>query len=226
MQLRLKAEYGISISAGRVYRLMKSMQLSAVLARKRPKMMTGKNCVNERYENILKQQFNPKSPNQVWASDITYIHTSKGYCYLCVVMDLFARKIISWQLSNSVNAKLVEKSVLQAWNNRGHPSSVIFHSDRGTQYTSEKIRNLLNNIGFKHSLSAPGFPYDNAIVECFFKYLKEEELNRRSFKQIDDVKHSVFSYIHSFYNAKRPHSANGGLSPDEREMLFEKENTK
>ena len=76
MQLRLKAEYGISISARRVYRLMKSMQLSAILTRKRPKMITGKNYSNEKYENILKQQFNPKSPNQVWASNITYIRTS------------------------------------------------------------------------------------------------------------------------------------------------------
>ena len=131
MQLRLKAEYGIS--AGRVYHLMKSMQLSAVLDRKRPKMMTGKNCANERYKSILKQKFNPKLHNQVWANDITYIHTSKGHCYLCVVMDFFARKIISWQLSNSLSGQLVEKSVLQVWNNRGYPSSVMFHSDRGSQ---------------------------------------------------------------------------------------------
>ncbi|MBQ7578416.1 MAG: DDE-type integrase/transposase/recombinase [Synergistaceae bacterium] len=96
----------------------------------------------------MKQQFNPKSPNQVWASDITYIRTSKGFCYLCVVMDLFARKIISWQLSQSLNAKLVEKSIVHEWNNRDCLSLIIFHSDRGSQYTSEKIRNLLYKTVF------------------------------------------------------------------------------
>ena len=220
MQLRLKAEYGISISTGRVYRLMKSMQLCAISARKRHKIIIRENCDNKRYENILKQQFKPKEPNQVWASDITYIRTTQGYCYLCVVMDLFSRKIISWRLSKNLSSNFVEESIIQAWNIRGKPKSVIFHSDRGCQYTSEKISKLLDKIGFKHSFSAPGFPYDNAIVECFFKYLKEEELNRRSFKQITDVEHSVCLYIHSFYNPKRPHSANNGLSHDERETKF------
>ena len=97
---------------------------------------------------------------------------------------------------------------------------MIFHSDRGTQYTSKIFRQLIDELGFRQSLSAPGCPYDNAVVEAFFKFLKKEEINRRKFSQIEEVKQSVFSYIEGYYNKKWPHSANGGLSPDEREAEF------
>jgi len=218
IKLRLKAEYGINISAGRVYRLMKSMQL--------PKMSTHKNYVSrsrkfyKTEENLLKQQFNTSAPNIAWVSDITDIQTDKGRCHLCVVIDLFSRKIISWSVSSNANAEFIADTVLRAWKVRGCPKSVIFHSDRGTQYTSTLFRRLLDEIGFIQSFSAPSCPYDNAVAEAFFKYLKKEEINRRSFLQIDDVKRALFHYIEGFYNSKRPHNANDGLSPNEKEIMF------
>ena len=128
------AEYGINISVGRVYRLMKSMQL--------PKMSThrghGRRMKNYscQAENILRRQFNPPAPNMVWVSDITFINTAKGHVYLCVIIDLFARKVIAWAVSSSASAKFVTELLLRAWRLRKNPKSVIFHSDRGSQYTS------------------------------------------------------------------------------------------
>ena len=218
MKQRLMAEYGINISVGKVYRLMKSMEL--------PKMSTYrshirriKNC-SEQAGNILRQQFNPPAPNMVWVSDITFIRAGKRHFYLCVIMDLFARKVIAWRVSASLSAKFVAEVLLKAWKLRKSPKSVIFHSDRGTQYTSKAFRQLIDELGFRQSLSAPGCPYDNAVVESFFKFLKKEETNRRKFLQIEEVKQSVFSYIEGYYNKKRPHSANDGLSPDEKEAEF------
>ena len=218
MKQRLTAEYGINISAGRVYRLMKSMQL--------PKMSTHRShgrCIKNyenQAENILRRQFNPPAPNMVWASDITFIRTDKGHVYLCVIIDLFARKVIAWAVSSSLSAKFAADLLLRAWRLRKNPRSVIFHSDRGSQYTSNLFRQLLDEIDFRQSLSAPGCPYDNAVVESFFKFLKKEEINRRKFSRIEEVKQSVFSYIEGYYNKKRPHRANGGLSPDEKEAEF------
>ena len=153
-------------------------------------------------ENILRRQFNPPAPNMVWVSDITFITTAKGHVYLCVIIDLFARKVIAWAVSSSSNAKFVTELLLRAWRLRKNPKSVIFHSDRGSQYTSNLFRRLLDEI------------------ESFFKSLKKEEINRRKFSRIEEVKQSVFSYIEGYYNKKRPHRANNGLSPDEREAEF------
>ena len=180
MRQRLKAEYGVNISAGRVYRLMKSMQLPKMSTHR--KLYRARNFnANKNAENMLKRQFNPPAPNLVWVSDITVIRAAKGRFYLCVIIDLFARKVIAWSISSTQNAKFVTELVLKAWRLRKNPKSVIFHSDRGTQYTSKELRQLLDRIGFRQSFSAPGCPYDNAVAEAFFKFLKKEEVNGRRF---------------------------------------------
>ena len=128
----------------------------------------------------------------VWVRDITFICTAKGQVYLCVIIDLFARKVIAWSVSSSQSTKFVAELLLRAWKLRRNPKSVIFHSDRGTQYTSKVFRQLIDEIDFRQSLSAPGCLYDNGVVEAFFKFLKKEETNRRKFPQIEEVKQSVF----------------------------------
>jgi len=96
----------------------------------------------------------------------------------------------------------------------------MFHSDRGVQYTSRGFRKILDNVEFVQSFSAKGHPYDNAVAESFFKYLKKEELNRRIFNSINALNLSLFEYIEGFYNKNRPHSANDFLSPIEKEDAF------
>lgn len=175
--------------------------------------------------NILQQNFNPQEPNRVWASDITYVHTDKGFHYVCVVLDLFSRKVIAWRVSSKADTQLVMETAEEAYLKRGRPQSVLFHSDRGCQYTSDRFRCFLDRRNMVQSFSAPGYPYDNAVVESFFKFFKKEELNRRHFRDQEELKRSAFVYIEGFYNPKRPHSANSNLSPDKKEDMFKKHTT-
>lgn len=219
MRRRLEVEYGTRISVGRVYRLMRGMELPRMSTEKRPVVRRKKNSPGE-CQNLLRQRFNPEAPNQVWASDITYIHTSRGFCYLCVVLDLYSRKVIGWKVSRKADTSLVVSTVEDAVRKRKRPKSLLFHSDRGTQYTSRECRRHMDELGIRQSFSAPGYPYDNAVVESFFKFLKKEETNRRRFEDEEEVREAVFKYIEGHYNPRRPHGANDMLSPDEKEDRF------
>lgn len=215
----LDREYGIHISQGRIYRLMKNMNL--------PKMSTAKPSAkpaNKHQEglcpNVIKQNFSTAKPNLVWVSDITFVKVNGRFAYVCVIIDLFSRKVISWQVSNKIDTDLVISTFQKAYSLRKPPNQLIFHSDRGCQYTSSNFRKLLDNLGVVQSFSAKGYPYDNAVSESFFKYLKKEELLRHSYASIVDLKLSLFQYIDGFYNRSRPHSAIHMLTPDEFEDVF------
>ena len=220
MQRRLDVEYGIKISLGRVYRLMRGMDLPKMSTEKAPVRRKKRSKGAGMCENLLRQRFNTDVPNRVWASDITYIKTSKGFCYLCVVLDLYSRKVIGWEVSRKANSQLVASTLEKALKARGWPNGVLFHSDRGTQYTSKEFRKYADSKGIVQSFSAPGYPYDNAVVEAFFKFLKKEETDRRHFADEGEVRTSVFAYIEGHYNLKRPHGANDMLSPNEKELDF------
>jgi transposase InsO family protein len=128
-------------------------------------------------------------------------------------LDLFARKLIAYSVGNQPNTELAALTLESAYKSRRSPSGVLFHSDRSTQYTSAAFRKLLDRLDFVQSFSAKGHPYDNAVAESFFKFLKLEELDRKSFKTIEDLQLTMFKY-ERFYNEKRPHSANLGLTPN------------
>ena len=220
MQRRLEVEYGIKISVGRVYRLMRGMDLPRMSTEKAPVRRKKRGKEVGICENLLKQHFNTDVPNRVWASDITYIKTSKGFCYLCVVLDLYSRKVIGWKVDHKADSKFTAATLEKALKARGWPNGVLFHSDRGTQYTSKEFRKYADSNGIVQSFSAPGYPYDNAVVESFFKFLKKEETDRRHFADEVEVRKSVFEYIEGHYNSKRPHGANDMLSPNEKEAGF------
>lgn len=216
---RLSVEYGISISTGRVYRLMKSMQLPKMSSVK-PKAVFSTNTADSDCPNHLKQNFNPSAPNQVWVSDITYIRVGGRFYYLCIVIDLFARKVIAYRVSPKMNVQLTIDTFLSAWNNRGQPTGLLFHSDRGCQYTAKEFRKLLDAHDVVQSFSAKAHPYDNAVAESFFKFLKLEETNRKTYCSLHELQLSLFTYIH-FYNSQRPHGSNAYLTPNEKELAFE-----
>lgn len=218
MRKVLETNYGIFISQGRVYRLMKQMQLPKMSTIK-PKFIYAKQFDDKTCHNILKQNFDPKQPNKAWCSDITYIKVGCSFCYLCVIIDLFSRRVISYKISRRIDTRLVLDTFESALKNRDYPQNVIFHSDRGSQYTSDEFRKRLDSAVFIQSFSKKGHPYDNAVAEAFFKFLKLEEINRHSYHSIDDLELSVFEYIH-FYNFKRPHSANNFLSPVQFETFY------
>lgn len=171
----LERDYGIHISVGRVYRLMKSMTL--------PKMSTGtpvfpKSKNEGNFNNPLNQQFDQKAPNVVWVSDITYIRAAGKWYYLCVLIDLFSRKVIAWEVSAKPDTNLVVSVFKKAYAIRNVTQGLMFHSDRGVQYTAAAFRILLDDLNVVQSFSKKGYPFDNAVAESFFKYLKKEEINR------------------------------------------------
>ena len=215
----LKRDYRINISNGRVYRLMKAMNLPKMSTIK-PFRHKSKTSSDGECKNILKQKFDQTEPNKVWVCDFTYIRACGRYYYLCAIVDLFSRKVIAYKVSNKIDTQLAIDTVNLAVAARGKSTGVIFHSDRGSQFTSSTFRKHLDNLNIIQSFSAKGYPYDNAVIECFFKYLKKEELNRKSYSSFEDLNLSLFKYINGFYNSLRPHSHNNGLSPNEFEDAF------
>jgi len=156
----------------------------------------------------------------VWVSDITYIKAGGIWYYLCIVMDLFSRKVISWHISSKANVELVITTFKKAYEKRKAPYGLMFHSDRGSQYTAFTFRQLLDSLNVVQSFSKKGYPFDNACCECFFKYLKKEETNRKCYHSLTELQLSVFEYIEGYYNTKRPHGTLNMLTPNEAEALY------
>ena len=198
---------------------MKTMNLPKMSTVKPPKQSTTKteDCHGS---NILAQNFDQPAPNMVWVCDFTYIRAAGRFYYLCAILDLFSRKVIAFKVSNKIDTDLAIETLSDAIAARGGCSGLIFHSDRGSQFTSRKFRQFLDEHNIVQSFSAKAHPYDNAVMECFFKYLKKEETDRRSYHSLHELQLGLFTYIHGFYNSVRPHSHNGGLSPNQMEAAF------
>lgn len=176
-----------------------------------PKMVTdkphrrGKHSDNGECSNHLNQEFNQKAPNIVWASDFTYIKVGCKWYYLCVVIDLFSRKVIGWTLSGKPNVDLVLSAFKKAYSSRHIQYGLMFHSDQGSQYTAFAFRQLLDSLNVVQSFSKKGYPFENACCESFFKYLKKESSNRHTYHTINQLRRDLFEYIESFCNNRRPH---------------------
>jgi len=138
-------------------------------------------------------------PNKVWVSDITYIKTKQGWVYLCIIIDLFSRKIVGWECSNRINNELVLHTFLKAYWQRKPQKGLMFHSDRGSQYTSNEFQKVLRNLEVTQSLSRKANCLDNAVAESCFHTIKQEL--GRSFTSRDVANSMIFEYIEAFYNS-------------------------
>lgn len=173
-----------------------------------------------RKENILKQQFNPKSPNEVWVSDVTYFKLNEKTFYICVILDLYARKIISYTISKKNSTWLTKTTLIKAHEDRNPDTSkLLFHSDQGYNYTSKTFRNCLSAFGIQQSLSRKGVPYDNSVCESFFKSLKQEELYRTTYRSEKHLRNALSEYV-VFYNDKRPHTYLHYRTPNKAEADY------
>lgn len=213
---------GFSVSKRKVLELLREISPWKVTSQEK-----GECPANEQYSctNILARQFSQSSPNMVWLSDITMIKTDSGKFYFCVVLDLFARRIVAARLSVTEDTSLISRTFQDAYYSRRPPKDLIFHSDQGGQYRSLEFRNLLLGHKVRQSFSEPGVPYDNAPMESFFASLKVEEIYRFRYAGIYDLTASLRDYI-SFYNNKRPHTSIGGKTPVEAESeYFQKQST-
>ena len=170
-------------------------------------------------KNVLKRDFTPNKPDTAWCSDITYIWTQTGFVYLTSIMDLYSRKIISWELLDTLSVDGIVSCISKAKRNRMFSNPVIIHSDRGSQYVS---KDYVKSLGpdFVRSYSRKGNPWDNACIESFHALIKREWLNKYYFKNLGRVRKSVFEYIEVFYNPKRIHSSLAYQTPIQHEMRY------
>ena len=163
--------------------------------------------------NHLAKADMPKVPAQQLVSDITYLRTKEGWLYLSIIVDLFSRAIVGWDLSDSLAAQSLGKAIKRAHENGSIQKGCLFHSDRGCQYTSNHVRKTLGRW-VRQSMSAKGYCYDNAFAETCFATIKAEMLpDTQLFESKLDARRAVFDYIETFYNRTRRHSSLGHTSP-------------
>ena len=167
--------------------------------------------------NRLNRQFEVAAPNKVWCGDITYIWTGQRWAYLAVVMDLYARRVVGWAMSERADKELVIKALDEAWNRRGKPFGVMFHSDQGSQYMSLKFRQRLWRYKMVQSMSRRGNCWDNAPMERLFRSLKTEWIPDLGYRSLEEAKMDIGSYLMGYYNQRRPHQLHGGVSPQAAE---------
>ncbi len=172
---------------------------------------------SDKLKNILERDFAPDAPNAVWCTDITCISTKQGFVYLSCIMDLFSRRIVSWELAPTLETKYVIAAVQKAIAKTGKKPAVI-HTDRGIQYTS--VAYWDETEGITKSYSSKANPWDNACIESFHSLIKREWLNRFKIQDIHHAHRLVFEYIDTFYNTRRIHSHCGYRSPMTYEQLY------
>ena len=206
---------GFKIGRHKVRNLMKKLNLR-VKQRIAYKVTTKRKHSDKVADNVLNQQFNPQKPNHCWAGDITYIQTAEGWMYLSVIIDLYSRKIIGWAIDRRMTIDLVERSMQMAITLRKPEARVVFHSDRGSQYTSSCFKKLLDRNKLTPSMSGKGACLDNAVVERFFGSLKNEWLLNIYHSTRTGMKKDVEGYIR-YYNGIRLHTTLNDLSPIEFE---------
>ena len=210
MMKKLREE-GIGIGRYKVRRLMKQLGLE-VTQRLAYKVTTKRKYSDRVADNLLNQNFNPVGPNEVWAGDVTYLKTGEGWMYLAIVMDLYSRRIVGWHIQTRMTTDLVSRALIKACNLRQPPAGLVFHSDRGSQYTSLRFQQLLNGYGIRSSMGSVGACWDNAVVERFFGSLKHDWILKIYQPTREDMKTDVTAYM-KYYNTQRLHTANGDLSP-------------
>lgn len=210
----LRAE-GIEIGRFLVRRLMKE----AGLVCKQPGNHRYRQATNERPDipNQLVRSFQVDTPNQVWCGDITYIWAGSRWCYLAVVLDLFTRRVVGWALAERPDAKLTVKALQMAYEQRGCPKGVMFHSDQGSQYASRLFRQRLWRYRMNQSMSRRGNCWDNAPMERLFRSLKSEWIPAMGYPSQTQASRDISAYLMGYYNWQRPHQHNDGQPPAKAE---------
>jgi len=163
--------------------------------------------------NILDRRFVGWRINQAWVGDITYVDTAEGWLYLACVMDLASRRIVGWSMGERMKTELVNEALKSAYWLRKPNAGLIIHTDRGSQYASDKHRKLIQDYQMVQSMSRRANCWDNAPMESFFKTLKVERLHQRRYESRTQAKLDIVDWIEGFYNRKRLHSSIGYVTP-------------
>lgn len=210
---------GRRASRRRVARLMRQQGLRAV-GKRRFRVTTQSDHKRQIAPNLLARNFHVSRPNRIWVGDITYLQTMEGWLYLAVVIDLYSRRVIGWQISDRITDDLTIGALQMAISRRSPRPGLIFHSDRGSQYASADHLKLLTAHGFRASMSRRGDCWDNAVAESFFATLKRELGIDCTRYPRSSVGRWLIDYIECFYNEERQHSTIDYYSPAEFERRF------
>lgn len=167
--------------------------------------------------NVLARRFTVDQPNRVWVGDITFVPTQAGWLYLALLLDLYARRVVGWAMSHSIDSNLVSEALRMALARRRPSPGLIHHSDQGRQYAAGSYRQMLCEHGIESSMSRKGDCFDNACAESFISTLKNELVHHVQFKTREEARTAIFEYIEVFYNRQRLHQTLGYLSPAEFE---------
>jgi transposase InsO family protein len=211
-------EAGERCSENRVARLMRAHDVRAKRAKKWRATTQSRHALPVA-RNTLNRQFEVSAPNQVWASDISYLWTEEGWVYLAVVMDLYSRAVIGWSMRTRLTTELALEALQMALWRRKPGSGLLHHSDRGVQYAAADYQRVLAEHGIECSMSRKGNCWDNACVESFFSTLKLERVYQRRYLTREDARRDVLEWIEFIYNRQRRHSALGYRSPTQFENL-------
>jgi putative transposase len=209
---------GYEVNRKRVLRLMRLDNLLCLKKKFKP-VTTDSDHGLPVYPNLLKST-KITGLNQVWASDITYIQLLHEHIYLAVILDLYSRKCIGWELSRNIDSQLVLNALNKALENRWSESTqgIVHHSDQGVQYASHDYVGCLKQHDILISMSRKGNPYDNAFAESFIKTLKVEEVYLNEYRTFEDAYRNIWRFIEKVYNQKRLHSSLDYRSPEQFEM--------
>lgn len=168
--------------------------------------------------NLLERAFVTDQPNRIWVGDMTFIRTRRGFLYLAVLLDLFARRVVGWSMHDRPNLELVQGALDMALKTRRPASGLIHHTDQGALYSAQRYRDCMRTHGIVASMSRRGNCYDNAVAESFFSNLKNELIHHCDFHTHDSARAAIFDYIEVFYNRQRRHQTLGYLSPAQFEL--------
>ena len=209
----------VNISQKTVARLMRECGLRSRTVKKCKATTNSKHSLPV-HENKLNQQFTAEAPNQVWMADITYVPTKEGWLYVASIMDLYTRKIVGWQADARMTKNLVLRALDQAYKREKPTTSVLHHSDRGSQYASLEYQERLRQYKMIGSMSRKGNCYDNACIESFHRVIKRELIHLEMYQTRNQAQKRIFEYIEYFYNRNRIHSSIGYVSPLQYERTF------
>jgi putative transposase len=204
----LNAE-GVAIGREHVRTLMKKMGIEALY--RRPN--TSKAAQGHKIYPYLLRDVTVDRPNQVWATDITYIQMARGFVYLVVVLDWYSRRVLSWRVSITLEVEPCLEAVEEALAKYGKPE--IFNSDQGSQFTSTDFTGLLLKHGIQISMDGKGAWRDNVFVERLWRSVKYEEVYLKAYECVSEARASIGCYLDDFYNRKRPHSSLDRMTPDQ-----------
>jgi len=207
----LKAR-GIHCSRKRVVRLMRQLGLSA--QPKRSRKPTTKSDLRARFApNHLNREFTAEQPNTKWVTDTKAVETAEGWLYLAVILDLFSRLVVGWAMAATEDTALVELALRMAVARRKPAAGLLHHSDRGSEFTSDRYQAALHELGIEVSMSRTANCWDNAAMESFFATLTKECTNRVRFQSRQEARSAIFEYLECFYNPVRLHSTLQYVSP-------------